>query len=478
MLFLLFPLSGPNAGTGQQLWDAAVLALFDSGRDDVILVPQDTQGTPTGALAAANAAVKGGANAVIGPLFSSSVKAAKPILAAHGIRGITLSNNRAVAGMPFYVIGNDPEPQVDALVSYLASSGRHRIALLGPDTAYLRLLRERLALHNKIGKVKVIDSVLYRNEASYTEISNEVRAITSYKRRSAALTAFTTAFSDQWRTYKGSENAFQHAFETPRPEKAGLTSGTIGDHNSSALSQADYQDARSQLRQIYDNRLRAQKTSQVAMSEAIAEFELRETLGQVDFDAVLLPVSGTQLMMIAPMFEYFNASQPDVWLVGTEIWEPIIRESSRDLLGARYVTGSSHYSKDFQSRFKTSFGYTPEPLASKAYDAVRVAIVEKQETGRISLAEKFVTRGSGFEGVNGRFWFRPNGISHRKLEVVELRANGPEPAFVWDPDWREDERLSPASVNRDKIAPVRAAPEPTNVLQPVSSAQNLPKVRG
>ena len=54
---LLLPLSGPGAGLGQDLLDAAQLALFDAGRTDLQLLPRDTGDKPEQAEAAARAAL-------------------------------------------------------------------------------------------------------------------------------------------------------------------------------------------------------------------------------------------------------------------------------------------------------------------------------------------------------------------------------------------------------------------------------------
>src|SRR5438046_3056241 len=45
---LLLPLSGPNAGLGRAMLDAAQMALFDTGEGDLMLLPRDTGGTAEG----------------------------------------------------------------------------------------------------------------------------------------------------------------------------------------------------------------------------------------------------------------------------------------------------------------------------------------------------------------------------------------------------------------------------------------------
>lgn len=470
-LSLLLPLSGPNAEIGRQFWDAAVLALFDGGRDDLVLMPHDTQGTPAGAIAAAEAAVRSGTNAVVGPLFSSSVSAAKPILAASGTRGIALSNNRAVAGAPFFLIGNHPETQVDALTSYLGVIGRKRIVLFGPDTPYLQLLRERLSLLDEEGKIRLVDTRLYRSGASYTEISKDVRALTIYDRRAAALKEFTAIFSESWQSRENAEEAMQAALDrlSNRMERARMQLASYSpdariDRKSWIVTDAEYSVAKSDLLQLYHKQLRAGKSPREAMQEAVSEFQLRETLGQVDFDAVLLPVGDEPLLVIAPMFEYFNASQPNVWLLGTDVWESAARQLPKDLQGGRYVTATSRQWKGFETRFAATFGHAPDPLAATAYDAVRVAITEMQDNGHLSFEESFVTRQAGFDGVNGRFRFLNGGSNERTLQIVELRRDGAADVFTWEPD---QQMVSP------QIAPAGPAAQPIHSVPPVSSLDAL-----
>ena len=50
---LLLPLSGPAEALGRDMLDAAQMALFDVGDNDLVLLPRDTGGTPAGARLAA-----------------------------------------------------------------------------------------------------------------------------------------------------------------------------------------------------------------------------------------------------------------------------------------------------------------------------------------------------------------------------------------------------------------------------------------
>jgi ABC-type branched-subunit amino acid transport system substrate-binding protein len=472
MLSLLLPLTGDSAEIGADLWNAAVLALFDSGRDDVVLMPYDTRGTPEGAVAAAEMAVKNGSNGIIGPLFSSSVTAVRPILAGSDTRGIALSNNRAVAGAPFFLIGNHPETQVDALASYLAAADRKRIVLFGPDTPYLQLLRERLTLLDREGRISLAATRLYRTTSSYTEIANEVRAVTLYDRRATALKEFTAIFSEAWQSHEDPEAALQTALDrlSRKVERAQTILAASPGAGVWGVSAADYEQARSDLLQLYQKQIRAKRAPYHAMAEAIAEFQLRETLGTTNFDAVLLPIGDKPLLVIAPMFEYFNASQPEVWLLGTDVWESTARQLPKDLQGGRFVTSTSPHLESFKERFTTAFGNAPHFLAPAAYDAVRVAIAEKQESGNLSFDEAFLTRQAGFDGVNGRFRFLPTGANERTLQIVELRRGEMANVFTWQPD---HEMAAPLPTGTEPSPPTGPAAPPAQPVPPVSSISSV-----
>src|SRR4051812_16819465 len=62
---LLLPMSGPSEAIGQDLMDAAQMALFDAGPNELELIPFDTGSEPDGAVAAARAAIASGAGVII-----------------------------------------------------------------------------------------------------------------------------------------------------------------------------------------------------------------------------------------------------------------------------------------------------------------------------------------------------------------------------------------------------------------------------
>ncbi len=475
---VLLPLSGPYADIGRQLLDASVLAMFDRGDETVELLPRDTEGTADGAASAVQTAISEGANVVVGPLFSHSVTAIKPHLRKANIRAIALSNNRAVAGSPVYLIGNQPEPQIDALTTYLRESGKRRIALLGPDTSYLRLLRNRLIQADKVGNIQLVDSRLYSTDASYTDISKQVRAITQYDKRTAALDDFTSIFESAWEAHEEPEEAMELALGQLEERVAAVrvqqAAFVLGGEKARewTVSEVEYGTALTELMALYERNTTDEKTPQETMAEALTEFRLRETLGEIDLDAVILPISGQPLLVIAPMFEYFNATRPDVWMVGTDVWDTAELLEKKDLFGSRYVTAASENWPGFQSRMESAFQYRPAQLVTSAYDAVALALLEKQETGGLAFDEMYLTREQGFEGINGKFGFLPDGVARRMLHIVQLRDEGRQHLYAWEPSSDPTIESTASDADPSKIAPPLPSTEQRQGTPPISFLEN------
>ncbi len=142
---LLAPLSGERQALGRDLLDAAMLALFDLGREDIVVLPKDTGGTPAGAAVAMTEALAEGARLVLGPLFAAEVSAIAPAARAAGVPVIAFSSDRRVAGGGVYVFGLAPEDQIDQAVAFALAQGRTRFAALVPDTDAGHLMAAALA---------------------------------------------------------------------------------------------------------------------------------------------------------------------------------------------------------------------------------------------------------------------------------------------------------------------------------------------
>lgn len=136
---IILPFTNGSAATRQlaaSMMNAAEMALFDSGNRNIILMTGDEGGGPGEAADAAQNLIAKGAEIILGPLFSQSVRAVAPIARDHGIPVIGFSTDRSVAGNGVYLLSFQPENEVQRIVSYAASQGHSDFAALVPENAY------------------------------------------------------------------------------------------------------------------------------------------------------------------------------------------------------------------------------------------------------------------------------------------------------------------------------------------------------
>ena len=126
-----------NAGnTGQAFRNAAELAMRDFPNTGIELVIYDTQGTPSGAQAAAGRALGEGAEIMLGPVFATEVAAISPSARQAGVPMVAFSSDSSLAGPGVYLLSFPPADDVRRIVTYAAQKGRRSFAALLPDDAY------------------------------------------------------------------------------------------------------------------------------------------------------------------------------------------------------------------------------------------------------------------------------------------------------------------------------------------------------
>lgn len=135
---LILPLTaeGQGATVGNALKNAAEMALAEFPGADLTLLVKDDRGTPQGAQAATQEALREGAELIIGPLFAPSVQAAAQVARSAGKPVLAFSSDSNVATRGVYLLSFPPENDVNRVIAYASAQGRKSFAALIPDTAY------------------------------------------------------------------------------------------------------------------------------------------------------------------------------------------------------------------------------------------------------------------------------------------------------------------------------------------------------
>src|SRR3954471_5123267 len=164
---VLVPLSGPNAGVGTSIANAAQLALLDTGGERIRITVYDT--AKAGAAAAADQAVAEGNGLFLGPLLADDVRAVAPVARRAGVPVIAFSNDVSIAGDGVYLMGFTPGQSISRVVAYARTRGLDRFAALTPSGTYGKRAAQAL-----------LDA---------TQRGGEVTAMETYDREPASLRA-------------------------------------------------------------------------------------------------------------------------------------------------------------------------------------------------------------------------------------------------------------------------------------------------
>jgi ABC-type branched-subunit amino acid transport system substrate-binding protein len=156
---------------------------------------------------------------------------------------------------------------------------------------------------------------------------------------------------------------------------------------------------------------------------ALKRLETRETLGDVDFDAVLLLETGDALKGLAPLLPYYDIDVRSVRILGIDDWSARSLRREPSLSRAWYASPSVETVADFEARFKRIYRRLPHPLAPLAYDVAALAAVLASREGGADFSVRALTGQNGFAGSAGLFRLLPTGLVEHNFAVYEVRQN-------------------------------------------------------
>ena len=162
-----------------------------------------------------------------------------------------------------------------------------------------------------------------------------------------------------------------------------------------------------------------------AVSRAILEqLKNRDTMGDVGFDAILVPSGSSPVYAIAARLPYYDIPSDRVRVLGISTWGRLELRYEPALRGAWYASPATELSSLFKRRFADAFGKAPGPLAALAYDAAAVAALLGRREGGADFSARALVDARGFEGASGLFRFRADGLSERSYAIMEVDPGG------------------------------------------------------
>lgn len=356
---LLVPLSGDKSHIGQALMNAAQLAMFDGNMSNFEILPKDTKGTADGAYAATQEAAKDGAQIILGPLFSHSVQASKPVASRYDIPMIAFSTDWRLADHNTYIMGFLPFTQIQRILQYSAAQGYRNVGVFSPQNSYGQAITSSyLRLAPQLGLSMEHMASFSPND---TNISPLLREFSQYDDRVEAL---------------------------------------------------------NQLIRPLESRLENNPNDASAKYE-LEQYKNMNTFGPPPFDAVLLPVGGEQARAIANLLSHYDLDKHEVRRLGTGLWDDEALATEQNLEGAWFAAPSPELRRAYEERYHALYGTQAPRLSTLAYDATALAMLLTNMGNRFD--RNAITNANGFAGIDGIFRFRNDGLIERGLAVLEYK---------------------------------------------------------
>lgn len=176
---------------GQNLENAARLAMADLSGVNIDLRVYRTGGSPAQASALAKQAVDEGAQVILGPFYSEEANAAGVAVANSGVSVLAFSNNAAIAGGNVFVLGQTFDNTARRLASYAVRNGKSKVLIVHDRNVAGEVGKAAIERGVAAAGGSVVGVTSY--EFSQNGIMQAASGIVSTARSSGATALFLTA---------------------------------------------------------------------------------------------------------------------------------------------------------------------------------------------------------------------------------------------------------------------------------------------
>lgn len=368
---LLLPLSGPMAQIGHSMEKAALQAIYQQSLPSLELYPEDTKGTPEGAVRAFERALQSGVDIVLGPLLSGNVKA--------------LASYASSANVPVLAFSSDTTTLVEnniRLMSILPAQQARRMARFGVEERGLRTF-SALVPDNQYGHVML---EAFKDELDALGAAFDRHAF--YKSGDADLNApirYLTRMAE-------AEKVLSDELEKLEEVHAVL---------ASAMDDKDLK------------RLK----------------ELRDAEAQpiVNYQALFVAAPADAMPLISSQLAFYDSDGTQIQLLGSAQWDsPLLTaEALTYLHKAVYPTTPNKEQKEFNNAYKNIYGKDPHPLAMLAYDGVNlIAHLNRQGLASGREFNNRLENLAAFHGATGPYQILAGGTMRHGYSLMQLRYRG------------------------------------------------------
>jgi ABC-type branched-subunit amino acid transport system substrate-binding protein len=338
--------------------NAAQLSLFENNKKEILLRIYDTKGTTFGAVEAINKAVQDGVDVVIGPIFKAETNAIQKIAEKNELLVFSLSNEQDLLNSKnIFVTGPIVEQEIQLLISYMVEKGIYNYVGLVPNTNFG-------ASVNGVLREAIVskDAMLIKTEYYDQEEQHMLKKIIE-------LISF---------------------YEVPKT--------------------------------LYENFEKKKLESKILGETKNMELEVKED-DKIYPQAMFIAEGGKFADQIGSLVFSVRKEKRNIQLIGTSKLDGNENTLKNPYLDETIFVGANpeKYEK-YASSYEKMYRYRPLKITSIIYDLINIVDQVYRKEDEVYRPDKLaLLNPMGFDGIDGRFRFLPNGLIERKLYILQFK---------------------------------------------------------
>ena len=409
---LIVPLSGRHQEIGKSVLNSIRLALSKINNDQIEIFPKDNYSNPEKTLFAARQLESEGVRIVIGPIFHQNLIYLGEV---QNLTFLSLSNKTITIPRNVITMGINANSQINAIVDFIKKENLNKTIVLVPKSNFEDELR------NALVKSKYEFMNIYSYDVKPDKLTSQIKQITAYDERKEKLEKIIEFVE------KGIE-ILEKEEELKNLKKKYILEEV--DLNSVVLSEKELKNLKKKYTlldaQINEEELEnLKKKHAISLDDQINEKELKNlkkkyTLGEVDFDSVIIANFGENLKSVTNSFSFSDVTAQDVKFITLNQWfdETLLKESSANQIYFPSIN-LANYSKFRETYFKNYNKYPPQ-ISILSYDILGLIYYIDKVQG--SDLKKNIFNKKSYVGKVGKFLFKDKIVTH-KLDIYQVFDN-------------------------------------------------------
>ena len=139
-------------------------------------------------------------------------------------------------------------------------------------------------------------------------------------------------------------------------------------------------------------------------------------------DSLFIPEQAETMTAMSETLVANGIDGKRVQILGTGLWNDARVLNLPALQGAWFAAPENGGFNAFAQRYRAKYNVDPTRIATLAYDAVSLAAALARTQGTQRYAENVLLNKSGFNGADGVFRFRADGLNDRGLAVLQING--------------------------------------------------------